>query len=136
MVIEVQTELAALRVAQERYAAEAGHTLADDARVLSDQHTDPTGRTPIPPAWLSSTWTRHCDSKGIHVRFHDVRHWYVTQMLAAGVPIADVMTYAGHAQIATTQGYTHLAETAHDVARSAMERKLSLMALPAADHQP
>lgn len=128
-----QRLMADLRVRQESYAAECGVVLARDARVLANQLDDPTGRTPIKPTWLSDTWTRHCDSNGIHVRLHDCRHWYVTQLLAAGVPISDVMEYAGHAQIATTQRYTHLAESAHATARAALDRKSSIMALPTGD---
>jgi site-specific recombinase XerD len=42
-----------------------------------------------------------------HIRFHDLRHTFVTIMLDKGVPIIDVKYLARHTAIATTQQYAH-----------------------------
>lgn len=131
MVGELQRELAVLRSDMERHAESCGTVLATDARVLADVLTDPTGRTPISPSWISGTWRRHCTKFGVHVRWHDLRHWFVTNGLAAGIPMRDMMEYAGHAQITTTQRYAHLEESAHESARRAIGTKAGLLALPA-----
>ncbi|MCH7473466.1 MAG: tyrosine-type recombinase/integrase [Gemmatimonadetes bacterium] len=43
------------------------------------------------------------------LRPHDLRHAFVTRKLAEGVPVQLVSKYVGHADLATTMGYTHLA---------------------------
>ena len=46
---------------------------------------------------------------GITTRLHDLRHAAVTQMIAAGVPLAIVAGVAGHADLAfTVRQYGHL----------------------------
>ena len=42
------------------------------------------------------------------LRPHDLRHGMVTRKLAEGVPVQLVSKYVGHADLATTMGYTHL----------------------------
>jgi integrase len=42
------------------------------------------------------------------VRFHDLRHSFVTRKLSEGVAAQLVMRYVGHADLATTLRYTHL----------------------------
>jgi integrase len=49
------------------------------------------------------------------VDFHALRHTYVTRLVRAGIPLAQVQILARHADVATTlKHYTHLstAETA------------------------
>ncbi|MEW6709400.1 MAG: site-specific integrase [Candidatus Riflebacteria bacterium] len=41
-------------------------------------------------------------------RLHGFRHFWITSLLSAGVPIAIVMTVAGHRNLSTTQGYLHI----------------------------
>jgi integrase len=43
--------------------------------------------------------------------FHDLRHTAITNDAAAGSPAIAVMTKAGHAHMATTKRYLHLAGT-------------------------
>lgn len=53
--------------------------------------------------------TRACKVLGIRYRrLHGLRHFWISTMLSAGVPIAVVMTMAGHRNLSTTQGYMHL----------------------------
>jgi integrase len=42
------------------------------------------------------------------LRFHDLRHSFVTRKLSEGVAAQLVMRYVGHADLATTLRYTHL----------------------------
>ena len=44
------------------------------------------------------------------IRLHDVRHSYATAALAAGVPVKVLSARLGHADISTTQIYTHVLE--------------------------
>ncbi|MBE2228227.1 MAG: site-specific integrase [Ignavibacteria bacterium] len=43
-----------------------------------------------------------------YLHFHSLRHTAITRMITKGVPVAVVQRVAGHANIATTLGYTHL----------------------------
>ncbi len=52
---------------------------------------------------------RACEKLGIRYRrLHGFRHFWITTLLSAGVPISIVMTMAGHRNLATTQGYLHI----------------------------
>lgn len=44
----------------------------------------------------------------IYLHFHCLRHTAITRMITSGVPIAAVQRIAGHSNIQTTLGYTHL----------------------------
>lgn len=134
MVDSIQFVLAELRARQEADALDRGALLAADARVMADMERDPTGRTPLRPAWLSQAWSRHCRKKGYNVRIHDLRHWCATQMLQAGVPLRTVQEFLGHSSGNITNDiYGHLVEESHDVARHALQRKNQVLALPAAE---
>ncbi len=53
--------------------------------------------------------SRACKALGIRYRrLHGLRHFWISTMLSKGVPIAVVMTMAGHRNLSTTQGYLHL----------------------------
>lgn len=43
-------------------------------------------------------------------RLHGIRHFWITSMLEAGVPLPIVMQMAGHRNLKTTQGYMHLSD--------------------------
>lgn len=130
LVEPAQRALALLRAEQEAEAERQGVKLHSDARVLADTAEDPTGRTPLHPDWLSGAWRRHCAKAGVHVRLHDLRHWYASWLLNNGVPITVVQEVLGHADSATTHKvYAHTVHGALDVAREAIARKASV-ALP------
>jgi integrase len=42
-------------------------------------------------------------------RFHDLRHYFVTALFKSGAPAPTVQALAGHADLATTQRYAHVA---------------------------
>lgn len=49
------------------------------------------------------------DDAGLpHIRIHDLRHSFVSNLVMAGVDIRSVQELAGHASIATTMRYAHL----------------------------
>lgn len=53
-----------------------------------------------------------CKRLGIQYRrLHGFRHYWITTLLSAGVPLVVVMQMAGHRNIATTQRYLHLPDT-------------------------
>lgn len=56
-------------------------------------------------------WYRYCRLAGIRdFRPHDCRHTFASDMLAAGVALESLMDFLGHATIAQTRAYAHLAE--------------------------
>lgn len=64
------------------------------------------------PPWHPDTAThkfvdtvRAC---GVKARLHDLRHSAVTYMLKSGIPIQVVQKIVGHAELATTEIYTHV----------------------------
>jgi integrase len=57
------------------------------------------------------------------VRIHDLRHTFVSHMLAFGVPPKDVQEIAGHASFSTTMDiYGHLMDGAHSQAAKRMQQ--------------
>ena len=61
------------------------------------------------PERLSHYYRDLTAALGIRTRLHDLRHAAVTQMIAAGVPLAIVAGVAGHADLAfTVRQYGHL----------------------------
>ena len=56
---------------------------------------------------------------------HDLRHYYASSLIAAGVPVPEVQSALGHASSATTLNvYTHLWPGSKDVTRRAAEGAL------------
>ncbi len=56
---------------------------------------------------------------GRAIRFHDLRHTAITQMIAAGIDIKTVQSIAGHEDVKTTMNYVHLVgDSIKEVARS------------------
>jgi site-specific recombinase XerD len=52
-------------------------------------------------------------------RFHDLRHYFVTNLFRTGAPAPTVQMLAGHAELSTTQRYAH---TTRADLRAAMAR--------------
>ncbi|MAZ47737.1 MAG: hypothetical protein CME65_04195 [Halobacteriovoraceae bacterium] len=56
---------------------------------------------------------------GNPIRFHDLRHSAITQMIASGIDIKTVQAIAGHEDIKTTMNYVHLVgDSIKEVARN------------------
>lgn len=63
------------------------------------------------PAWLTQLLETACRHLKIQYRrVHGLRHFWITSMLSAGVPLAVVMKMAGHSNLSTTQKYLHLGD--------------------------
>lgn len=63
---------------------------------------------------VDSSWRGVLKVAGLAVRWHDLRHTFATNLLAAGVDLETVKALCGHANIATTARYLHT-ETARKV---------------------
>jgi integrase len=101
-----------------------GGRVAADVRVVPDLGRDPSGRTPKRPDWLSHAWREHCKAQGVHVRWHDLRHWYATVAVNAGVPTRSVQAALGHAQVDTTMRlYVHETDEGADRLRGGVHAR-------------
>lgn len=63
---------------------------------------------PADPAWLSRAAALYLSSHGMPVRLHNLRHWFATSLIEAGVDIRVIQILMGHESIATTEIYTHV----------------------------
>jgi integrase len=89
----------------ERWAKEARVAIDPDGYILT---TDPTGRTPTAPDVLTRAFVRLTDRLGVECRFHDLRHFTASQLIAAGVDPSVVGGRLGHADATTTlRVYSH-----------------------------
>jgi integrase len=76
---------------------------------------------------FSGAFTDELAAAGIEKKmrpFHDLRHTAITNDAAAGSSPIAVMTKAGHANMATTKKYMHLAGTVFRPEADALERRL------------
>lgn len=81
-------------------------TTADYLRALPH---DSTTLITVTPRAISAAFENVRDSLGLHCRFHDLRHYYASVLLALGVPNKYAMTMMGHSTEYTLQHvYQHL----------------------------
>ncbi len=80
-------------------AQAAGVWFPEDSYVLSDE---PSATTPMDPRRLTHRFRRVARDARVKCRFHDLRHWHVTQALATGLPVRDVAARVGHASARMT----------------------------------
>jgi integrase len=64
---------------------------------------------PILPIWFHTTiYAPAIKQAGLpHVRFHDLRHTFVSHCAAAGVPLAKIARWVGHSNTQVTEHYFH-----------------------------
>jgi integrase len=103
--------LAAHKTAVEHRAELCGLPLGDGAFVFSDEAA---GREPWKPDRVTLAFARFCRQEGVTgVRFHDLRHFAATRLLASGVDVRTVSGRLGHANASTTLGvYAHFLQSA------------------------
>ena len=95
--------LAAWKVRCDERAAEFGAFVEPDGYVCSG---DPVCSEPLRPDSITQSWGRAAKRAGLEgVRFQDLRHAGITQMLAAGIPVKDVAKIAGHTTAMTLTKY-------------------------------
>lgn len=67
--------------------------------------TDENGN-PIRPNYLSDLFTKFIRKHGIeHMRFHDLRGFFATQLMAKGYPLPDIIKKTGHSKASTLLDY-------------------------------
>ena len=100
------------------FSDRVGSPLVADPYILSDNGH---GGRPIPPSKLTDRFTALRKLTGLTgVRFHDLRHAHVTQLLGAGVDATTVANRVGHASTRMTlDRYAHVLP-AGDVAAAAV----------------
>jgi integrase len=73
-----------------------------------------------PITTIKTAWHTICRDAGLEgVRIHDLRHSFASVLAGAGVSLQLIGSLLGHAQVATTARYSHLAD---DARRAAVER--------------
>lgn len=101
----VTVEMLKMRRARHAELALAcGVGLEDAGYVLGEE---PGQNGPLPPQLISQRWRLAAKRAGVAARFHDLRHWHVTELLAAGIPVANVRARAGWASDAMLRVYAH-----------------------------
>jgi integrase len=105
---------------QENLAHEAESPIVTDPYVLSD---NANGARPIDPSKITDRFTSLRGRSGVHrVRFHDLRHAHVSQLLGAGVDATTVANRVGHASTRMTlDQYAHALPQGDVVAASLIE---------------
>jgi len=102
------------RVAAEldRWSKRSVYT-SDQSLVFAHPQTgNPLDRTKV-----TRRFQQACTDAGVSViTFHELRHTFATQMAARGVPLRKLQEWLGHADIKTTQIYTHYAPDEHEIA--------------------
>lgn len=94
---------------------------------------------PVSPSGKGTAWTdsglRHAFQQALkkaglpHSRFHDLRHFFVTQCFAGGAGAPTVQKLAGHLHLSVTQRYAHGTGGAHEAGRPDLRTAHRLMAM-------
>ena len=107
---------------QERLSEDAASPLIEDPYVLSYQAH---GGTPASGDTISHRFQALAASLNVRCRFHDLRHFSVTTLIAAGVDVRTVSTRHGHATATMTLNrYAHALPASDREAAEVMGRTL------------
>jgi integrase len=108
---------------QEKLSDDAASPLTKDPFVLSYQaHAG----TPVSGDTISHRFAALAASLGVRCRFHDLRHFSVTTLIAAGVDVRTVSTRHGHATATMTLNrYAHALPASDREAASVLGRALA-----------
>jgi integrase len=92
----------------ERWAGDAGVDVDRDGYILT---LDPTGRQPMLPDSLTQAFVRLANRCGVKLRFHDLRHFTASQLIASGHDPVVIAGRLGHTDATTTlKLYAHALE--------------------------
>jgi integrase len=107
-------------------AAPALALLAELKRVATNDYVFSSPKTGRPLVTINRTWHAICRAAGIEgVRVHDLRHSFASMLAGSGASLQLIGSLLGHAQVATTAKYAHLAD---DARRAAVERVGAVLA--------
>ncbi|MFA5844461.1 MAG: site-specific integrase [Coriobacteriia bacterium] len=97
-------ELKEYRIRQSQRRLELGPAWRDNGLVCPEHRGEPWR-----PSIFSQVYRRFCGRRGIHVRFHDLRHSHAAQLIAAGAPAKVIQERLGHSSAGfTLTTYGHL----------------------------
>jgi len=117
--------LRARRLEQAKHALACGVSLSPDAYLFSREDD---GSKPIRPDGVTHRFTALARRLGVQCRLHDLRHFLVTQLIAAGVDVRTVSGRVGHRDGGrTTLGtYAHFQQAKDRAAAELMEGLIRL----------
>jgi len=96
------------------------HTRPDDPMTGEMEGFDPTDHQ---SSWRWS-WTKLCKEAGLPgLRFHDMRHLFITQAAEADVPLLVTESLVGHMSAEMIRHYTHIRSDAKQKAVAAIEKQ-------------
>jgi hypothetical protein len=73
------------------------------------EHVFVNRKTKQPYTTIMKTWGRLREKAGLKLlRLHDLRHFHATSLILSGVPIYEIKTLLGHADLSTTERYLHI----------------------------
>ncbi len=124
--------LRARKVRMAEIAMTCGIRLEPTAYVFTEEAD---GSRPLRPLTVSARWRRLAHEAGVRCRFHDLRHFTATQLIAAGVAVTTVSQRLGHASAKmTVDVYGH---PVRDADRHAAEVLAGLLATakPSSTHE-
>lgn len=91
------------------------------SRISYGEHKGARGYDPLQhqAAW-DTAWSSLTDAAGFpSLRFHDLRHSFISHLVERGVPLGVIQTFVGHLSARMLRHYTHISSGA---AREAVER--------------
>lgn len=110
-------------------ASEPIHYLLPLNRSKHTRSDDPNkGRRGFDPTCHQGSWGKAWRSlrkeAGMALRFHDLRHTFITACATRGIPVAVTQSLVGHKSAAVTDIYTHVQQTAKQEAVRMIEADL------------
>lgn len=95
----------------------------DKLRIAKD-----CGYIPLKTEFISTYFTKLSQKLGIHIRFHDLRHYYASLMLSLGVPDKYAMQRMGHATPNMLKNvYQHLMDDKNEEVTAQINRYFETM---------
>jgi integrase len=110
----------------------ADHVLDEISKHIADYEIHDGGllvvsdlEAPMARAAFGRMWRQVQADAGVHVRFHDLRHYCASVLLSAGVPIPQVAAMLGHTPAVLLKTYAHVIPGDDDRARAAISKAFS-----------